>query len=302
MDNTSLQTRGVAGTDQVEQRSRQLLRAKLPLNDALITDYSDKYPNLDGHIEFLDGNGSTAVKLFFQLKGTEQDVNYYDLDTTFLNYCYRAAEPTFLILVNIPQEKVYWAHISKTYISSVLQIDDLTKFTQQQKRIVFQEDKTVDQNAPILMEMCKKHNEDRPSGTSKPIPEDQITTSVKDSSLPGVESKAVEFNVVKGKFTDSINNLDEKLMLYHAFVYALRPFFLDSRGEQKRKDLLNLLSISDTQERFIIENLLHADLLAQTGELVYVTHKEDAIATLNHFVEVGRIDLDQVTQLFSEHE
>lgn len=303
MPNESLPTRGASGTDQIEERSRQLLRAKLPLNDALITYYPDKYPNLDGHIEFLEGqNGSTAVKLFFQLKGTEQDVSHYDLDKTFLNYCYRAAEPTFLILVNIPQEKVYWTHIDRGYISSVLKIDDLTKFTQQQKRISFQEDKTIDQNASLLMDLCKKHNDSRPSGASGSLPADQIVSSVKDASLPDVESKSVKFDEVKAKFAKSIDNLDEKLMLYHAFVYALRPFFLDKRGDQKRKDLLNLLSVSEAQERFIIENLMHSSLLAQTGELIYVTHKEDAIATLNHFVETGRVDLGQVTQLFSEHE
>jgi hypothetical protein len=303
MSNESFPTKSVSNTDHIEERSRQILRAKLPLNDAILVFYSDKYPNLDGHIEFLEGeNGSTAVKLFFQLKGTEQDINYYDLDVSLLNYCYRAAEPTFLILVNIPQEKVYWVHINKSYISSVLQIEDLSKFSQQQKRIIFQEDKTIDQNAPVLMGVCEKHNKEPSIDALGSLLEDQVGSSVKELSLPGAESKSVEFSIVKSKFEKSISNLDENLMLYHAFIYALRPFYLDKRGEKKRKDLLNLLSISDAQERFIIENLLLSELLAKTGELVYVTDRADAIATLNHFVESGHINLDQVTQLFSEYE
>lgn len=46
MPNESLPTRGASGTDQIEERSRQLLRAKLPLNDALITYYPDNYHNI----------------------------------------------------------------------------------------------------------------------------------------------------------------------------------------------------------------------------------------------------------------
>lgn len=156
MSNLNLPTKSISPTDLIEERSKQILKSKLPLREALFTFYPDKYPNLDGHIEFLDENGSTTIKLFFQLKGTENDINYYDCDITFLNYCYRSTEPIFLIFANIPQEKVYWEHIDRTYILSALDIRDIARFAQQSKRITFLEERTINQNTPVLIDICKR--------------------------------------------------------------------------------------------------------------------------------------------------
>jgi hypothetical protein len=88
--------------------------------------------------------------LFFQLKGTQEDLRHYDCEVEFLNYCFNAPEPTFLILVNIPRDRVYWEHVDRTYISSVLGIGDLAAFGQRRKRINFSDERTIERNAQTL--------------------------------------------------------------------------------------------------------------------------------------------------------
>lgn len=279
--------------------------SKLPLREALFTFYGDKYPNLDGHIEFLDENGSTTRKLFFQLKGTENDISYYDCDITFLNYCYRAAEPTFLIFANIPQEKVYWEHIDQTYILSALGIRDIASFAQQSKRITFLEERIINQNTPVLIDICKRHYQENLSGlteTARDAKTQQVSVAQQKVQLLEQQEQVPSFEEVRKKFAHSITNLEERLVLYHAFVYALRPFFLDQRGEKKRRKLLRYLGITDAEERFVIENLVKANLLGRTGELIYVIEKQDAISTLNHFTDIDRVNLEEVTKLFSEYD
>ncbi len=292
MSNENLPTKGVSTSDLIEKRSRQILECRLPLGEALFIFYPDKTPNLDGHIEFLDDHGSTTTKLFFQLKGTEQDTNYYDCDIEFINYCYRSAEPVFLILVTIPQEKVYWEHIDQAYIVDRLGIKDIANFNQNSKRVIFLEEKQINQNASSLIEICKRHYQDG----AKLLYEQAISITQKQIVAP--RGQAQSFDEIKKKFSASIKDLEEKLMLYYAFVYALTPYFLDQRGEKRRRIVLRYLSITDSEERLIIENLMNAKLLGRVGDLIFVTAKEEAISVFNHFIDMGRIDLGEIAELF----
>jgi len=291
MSNKSLQTKKPSPTDLIEERSQLMLRSKLPLNEASISYPREKYPTWDGLIEFFYDNGSATTKLFFQLKGTEKDVNFYDAETLFLNYCYKAPEPHFLILTNIPRKKVYWEHIDKAYIESVLKIKDLAKFDQQTKRIYFSESNVIEQNSSTLINICKKHYEDNAKYF---IPSTEVP-----AIIISTEEELESFEEVQKKFTTKIEGLEDKFMLYHSFVYALRPFYLDQRGESKRKKLLSYLGITDVEERFIIETLTDGNLIERVGDLISVGSKQDAISSLNHFIETGRIDLEEITNLFS---
>jgi len=324
MINVKFATKGPSPTDQIEEKSRQIFRLKLPLSDALFVWYGDKYPNLDGHIEFLGENGSTTVKLFFQLKSSEQDVNYYDCDCSFLNYCYQVAEPTFLVFVNIQQQKVYWEHITPAYIESILGIKDLTIFNQKTKRIIFSEKKIVNNNAKILEEICKKHYQNTEE-TRKYIQDAEnkgerisrqklIISKIKEdissskqeaiSTLQQVTSqkRGISTNVfdcLKKKFSALISDIPNKLMFYYAFVYMLKPFYLDQRGEKKRRKLIDLMQITASQERFIIESLINSNFLGRIGELIFVVKKEEAISIINNYIDSGQLNLEEITGLFS---
>lgn len=293
MSNENLQTKKPSPTDIIEERSRLMLRSKLPLNEASISYPGDKYPNWDGILEFFN-NSEFVTKLFFQLKGTQEDANFYDTEIAFLNYCYKAYEPHFLILANIPGNKVYWEHIDKAYIENVLGIKDLTKFDQQTKRINFSETNVIEQNSPILIEICKKHYADNAKHF---VPAMETPAII----IPS-EGELMPFEEVKKKFGTTTEGLEDKLMLYHSFVYALRPFYLDRRGENKRKKLLSYLRITDAEERFIIEKFTDGHLIERVGDLISVNNRQEAISTLNHFVETGNVDLEQITNLFSNAE
>lgn len=327
MSNVQLETKGPSPTDIIEKRSRQILRSKLPLGEALFIWYGDKFPNLDGHIEFLDKDGSTTVKLFFQLKGSEKDLNFYDCDRSFLNYCYRATEPTFLILVNIPLQKVYWEHITKAYIISVLGIKDLPNFEQVTKRITFSEERAIEHNTQTLLKVCQKHYEDasrisqyRQKAEAKgelvsgqePVvdiinetiysKQQQTADTLQQITISKLQKEARTFGSLRGKFCELFNDFIDKLMLYHAFVYILRPFYLDRRGENNRRKLLEFFNITSSEERFMIESLVNTNLLERVGDLIAVTEKKDAVLSLNYYLDEGRIDLEEITQLFSDDE
>lgn len=324
MTNEKLKTKGPSPTDQIEEKSRQIFRSKVLPSDAIFVWYGDKYPNLDGHIEFLGENGSTTIKLFFQLKSSEQDINYYDCDRSFLNYCYKATEPTFLVFVNIQQQKVYWEHITKSYIILTLGIKNLTTFVQKTKRIIFSEKKIVNNNAKYLEEICKKHYQNiedtreyiqkaKTKGMYISGQEPIISKTNEAISLNKQESaktlqqvspqeKEIDKNIfdcLKKNFAALISDIPNKLMFYYAFVYMLKPFYLDQRGEKKRRKLIDLMQITASQERFIIESLINSNFLGRIGKLIFVIKKEEAISIINNYIDSGQLNLEEITGLFS---
>lgn len=327
MANEQLITKGPSLTDQIEKKSQQIFQSKLPLKDALFVWYGDKNPNLDGHIEFLGEKGSTTVKLFFQLKSSKRDITYYDCDRSFLNYCYQAAEPTFLVFVNIPQQKIYWEHITSVYIKSILGIRDLTAFDQQTKRINFLKEKIIDKNARILEEVCKKHyreaveakeyvQEAETKGehiSGQELINNKIKEAISSSKQEEIgtfqkvtsQKKEIDtnaFDCLKKKFAVLVSDMTDKLMFYYAFVYVLKPFYLDQRGENKRRKLIDLIQITASQERFIIESLINSNFLGRVGDLIFVAKKEEAISILNNYIDAGQLNLEEITGLFSQDE
>ena len=300
--NATLPTRGVASTDLTEGQSRNIFQARLPMAEALFGFYDGKYPNLDGHVEFIGPSGSTTSKMFFQLKGTQEDVNFYDCDIEFLNYCFQSAEPCVLVLVNIPRDKVYWVHIDPEYISSVLGITDLATFTQQTKRITFSDAQVIDNNSAELIAMCRKHyadNAPRLAAMSAGTNARAGVTAEGDAVTAVGAGRAQPFADVQSKFVPVTEGMEDKMMMYHAFVYSLRPFYLDQRNDTRRRALLLYLGITDSEERYIIEALSRARLLDRTGDLLFVTDKRDALSTLNHYVDNGTLDLDEITRISS---
>jgi hypothetical protein len=323
-----LTTKGRSPTDLIEVQSRHMLRSKIPLQEAIIEDYGDKYPNLDGHIEFLSNIGSTTVKLFFQLKATtREDAITYDCEKDFLNYCYQAHEPTALIFVNIPQDRVYWRLINRAYIVSTLGIKDLEQFDQQTKRVTFSDDQLIDDNAAQLFEACEKHYADTAqseryaqetrargqlaSGQEAAIKVLEQALSSEQKVIGSEAQQAKElakepakktFFDLEKHFAERLSDLPDKMMLYHAFVHALRPFYLDRRSQQKRIKLLEFLKITDAEERFIIESLARGDLIGRAGDLIFVTNKPDALLSLDHYLDTGAVDPEQVAQVFSDEE
>jgi hypothetical protein len=290
--NNNLATRGFSGADITEKKSRQILESKFPLNEAIFFNYDGKTPNLDGHIEFFDEKGSTTVILFYQLKGTIKDINYHDCERELLNYAYRAHAPIFLILVNIPQEKVYWEHIDKAYISAVLGIIDISKFNQKTKRITFSEEKKIDNNSSILIDVCRKYYQDNAENIIE-----QRTAFLQEQEVDSGPSRP--YTEIKEKLSVTIKGIEDKLLLYFAFIYLLKPFFLDQRHEKRRRELLKYLLITGSEERFIIESLIKSKMLGRSGDMLFVNSRSDAISVLNHFVDSGRISLEEITTIFS---
>lgn len=325
MTNVNLTTKGRSPTDLIEKKSIDIVKTKLPVEEAEFIWIGGKYPNYDGMIEFFgDNGGSTTIKLFFQLKGSQRDIKYHDCCLKFINYCFKCYDPMFLIFVNIPQQKVYWEYISQTYITSILGIKDLTTFHQKTKRIKFSKEKVIDNNAKTLEEVCRKHHENvaeirkniqeaeskgesvsRQKLINSNIKED-ISSSKQEviSTLHQVSSQknginTNVFDCLKKKFEALIRDIPNKLMLYYAFVYILKPFYLDQRGEKNRMKLIDLMKITDSQERFIIESLINSNFLGRVGNLIFVVKKEDALSIINNYIDSGQLNLEKITGLFS---
>lgn len=305
MANEQLTTKGPSPTGLIELNARNIFDSKLPLNQRIFIWYDQSFqnfPNLDGHIEFFGNDGSTTVKLFFQLKSSEQDITYHDCDLSFLNYCFQAKEPTFIVFVNIPQGKVYWEHITKSYIEDVLDIKDLTTFDQQTKRINFSNERIIDSNALNLIEECRKHYQ----GKSKVEEEiqDKIVAEQKQIEILINTQKegSIEYDAIRKMFTSLLGNMADKMLLYFALVHVLKPFYLDQRGEKKRRILLKFLQITDSQERFLIESLVNTNLLGRVGELIFPTRKEEAVSVIERYIDNGKVNLVEITQLFSQNE
>ncbi len=293
MSNSKINTRGPSPTKLIELRSQQILRDKLPLHEALFQFYDADYPNLDGQIEFIDKNGSTTIILFFQLKATNKNVNYHDCDIEFLNYCYKANHPCFLFFVDITNNNVYWERINKEYIEKVLGIKDISTFQQKQKRITFLSEKLVDNNVSILSEECSKHYQGL-SILAASVGE-RTAELPPHAAIPGSDKQIIE--ELRARFEKGLGEMLEKMMIYHAFIYMLTPFYIDKRGEQVRRKLISYLKITDSEERFILEKLERIKLIGREGSLVYVTSKDEAVAEFNHFIDSGKIELSEASKI-----
>lgn len=330
MANEDLKTKGPSPSHITEQQSRYILRGKLPMNEALIEDYDTTYPNIDGHIEFLKSDGgSTSVRLHFQIKSTDDpNLASHPCEKKFLNYCYESHEPIALIFVNIPRGKVYWRLINRAYIISGLKIENLQAFDQETKSVPFSDDQVIDNNAGILLDACEKHYAETAQGEKfaqdarakmQFISGQEENLKILDNAIASEkESEASDirqvgalepqnagsatFADIEKNFSGQVRDLPEIMMLYHAFVYAIRPFYLDRRGQKKRVKLLEFLKISEAKERYIIEVLLKANLIGRAGDLIFVTNKDEAALSLNHYIEKGMVDPEQIAELFSYEE
>ena len=68
--------------------------------------------------------------------------------------------------------------------------------------------------------------------------------------------------------------IPKDLMLqYVVAVYLLQPFYIDNRGKKIRKNIRKFLSISENQEKNIMECLLKEKIILRVGDLIYVDKK-----------------------------
>ena len=114
--------------------------------------------------------------------------------------------------------------------------------------------------------------------------------------------KAGTFRNIENKFVSTLDNMASKFMLYFAFIHVLRPFYLDRRGDKKRRALIRFLQLTDSEERFIIENLTNTGLIGRVGDLIFVIQKENALTVFNHYINNNHLNLQEITQLFSQNE
>lgn len=110
------------------------------------------------------------------------------------------------------------------------------------------------------------------------------------------------YNKLSNKIDSLLNSMTDKSKLYFALVYVLKPFYMDQRGDEKRRKLLGFLQLTDSQERFIVEGLENANLFGRVGDLVFVTNKDEAISVVNHYVDTGQLDLTEIAQLFYQQD
>jgi hypothetical protein len=85
-------------------------------------DTSDKIPNIDGTIDITDENQYSLGKIEVQLKTLdEKNLNNpkYQCKLSFLAHCEKSKNPTFLIVVDIKNDKAYWMHINRDTLKEI---------------------------------------------------------------------------------------------------------------------------------------------------------------------------------------
>ena len=134
-----------------------------------------------------------------------------------------------------------------------------SSFYSANKRINFAEERVIDQNAKVLEEICRKHNRDMREArvdtqeadakgdlvsgqesiirkTKEQIEEikDKFALDRKQIGVAPEEKteKADTFQKIEKKFVSMLDNMAGKFMLYYAFIHALKPFYLDRRGDK----------------------------------------------------------------------
>lgn len=82
-------------------------------------DSVDKWPNIDGIIDFCDESKNLIGKFEAQVKTLSQDHNFkHPIPVPFIAYCDQVANfPVLLLLVDNNVEKVFWIHMSREFIN-----------------------------------------------------------------------------------------------------------------------------------------------------------------------------------------
>lgn len=81
----------------------------------------DKWPNIDGYLELQDDDGDLIGRIEVQVKTLPQNHDYkLSINTPFLYYCRDVSQiPVLLLCVDLLEEKVYWIHVNRQFLSSL---------------------------------------------------------------------------------------------------------------------------------------------------------------------------------------
>ncbi len=78
---------------------------------------NDKFPNIDGYVEFITADVKLEVQVKKLIKKKEKIS--YQSELSFLSYCERSVSPVLLIAVDIDLKRAYWMHIDRNFIEKL---------------------------------------------------------------------------------------------------------------------------------------------------------------------------------------
>lgn len=111
-------------------------------------------------------------------------------------------------------------------------------------------------------------------------------------------SVSSDFGQLKLKYQNKLTDYADKLIFYQSFIFLIPEFYIDNRGESSRSLIRDLLSITEEEERTIIEHLQRLNLVETTGSLLSLKDKADAKVALNELISSGRLDLQKLLEKF----
>lgn|GEM_PF-1869248 len=82
----------------------------------------DKYPNIDGFVNIVDGRGISLGRCDVQIKTLPDKFVLspkHQCSVKFLSYCATSLNPVFLILVNSKSQIAYWQHFSRKRLKEI---------------------------------------------------------------------------------------------------------------------------------------------------------------------------------------
>jgi hypothetical protein len=106
------------------------------------------------------------------------------------------------------------------------------------------------------------------------------------------------YNSLRDRYGNVFAELTDKLFVYQAFIYLLTPFYTDRRGDEVRKKIRQMLSITVEVEQVILDKLLEINWTAQTGDLVYAQDKDAAKVVINELLKNNQLDVTAIIKTF----
>lgn len=106
------------------------------------------------------------------------------------------------------------------------------------------------------------------------------------------------FKELKLKYHSLLNDYTDKLIFYQCFIYLIPEFYLDTRGDEVRKTVREVLSVTAEEERSIIDHLVQMDIVEVVGDLITLRDNKDAKTALAELIKSGQVDIDKIMSAF----
>jgi hypothetical protein len=254
----------------------------------------DTWPNHDGHLEIVNGEGYPLGEITVQVKTLNpknigKKISYSFNDDKFLSYCNDPPTNNPILFIGIDRntDTGYWMEMNPDVVKRL-----------KNKTLYLDKKSVITKDNQGYYDYWKKICELRREAVKRGL---KHTKTVSGASSPATLRRISPSLLWRSQKKLQGLFISKALMqkYYFAFMDLLEPFYLDKRGDKQRKRLRVLFGISEDQEMEFIKKMSSLSWIKQVGELCVIIDAIKAQKLQAEIIDKGHLTLDEILRLFA---